>query len=83
MNECYICKILTEEQAPCNLQPVSAVLNFVQRLQALLLSRHALLVFALSCLARPRGLSRARRHVWDRADTQFLAFSSTTFCSML
>ena len=49
----------------------------------LLLSHHALLVFALSCRAQVRGLSQARRHVWDRADKQVLAFPSATFCSTL
>ena len=47
---------------------------------ALFPSRHALLVFVRNCLARARGLSRARRHVWDRADTQFLALSQ---CNLL
>ena len=46
---------------------------------ALLLSRHALLVFARSWLARVRGLSRARRHIWRRVFTQFLSFIQCNF----
>ena len=81
--EHYICSPLIEERTSCNVRPVFAMLNLVHRLQLFFLSRHALVMFAQSCLARARSLSRTRRHVWDRAGAQFLAFSGATFCSML
>ena len=54
------------------------VTSQVQNSSAFIHLRYALLVFARSCLSQVRMFSRQRRHVWCRADTLLLAFSSAT-----